>query len=277
MSNRLLWILIIIWFVWVGYLYYHFSYLPNKKIEIQSQIIEKQIQDQNKEKQKKELKLVEKKVEKIELSNEQKIEEIKQNNTNYKTFTLENGVKSFFKKNNNNLDLYIEDYKIWNFDLVYPEFLKIDLIKWTQKDLYIEIAKDKFYYNSDSKVVSKIDLDIDVLYVKSWNNGKLIFVTSKWSFDYSIKDKILKYFSYFNDYVYFEEWYVWLVKKDDERILNNLWYETNQNLLVYYNPITKEKTIISKTDLEIVEIYTFNDSIFLLDNSNKVYGLENVN
>ena len=30
MSNRFLWILILIWIIWAGYLYYHYKYLPFK-------------------------------------------------------------------------------------------------------------------------------------------------------------------------------------------------------------------------------------------------------
>jgi hypothetical protein len=174
------------------------------------------------------------------------------------------------------LDLYFNGSQIWKFDFVTPDLLRVDIIYWTINDLYIEVWDDKFYYNSVVNNIVKIDLNINILYVKKANNRTLIFVTDKWSFNYSIFDKYVEYFSYFNDYVIFNEWYIWIVKKDQKRILTNLWYETDNDLIVYYNPNTKEKNIINNTKLDIIKIYMVGDKLFVETSDLVTYELQNL-
>lgn len=278
MSNRLLWILIILWFIWAGYLYYNLKYLPNKQLEIKAQIIEQKKIKVKQDEAKKEVKLTKQVIDKVELTSEQKIQELKWEKQNYKTFNLKNGSKVYFKEENNKLDLYLDSVKIWNFDLVYPNFLKVREIEWSLNDLYIEVGNSKFYYNSNSWVIDEIDLKIDVIYVKKATADNLIFVTTKGSFNYSISNKTLEYFSYFNDYIILKDWYIWLVKKDEKRILNNLWFETenDSDLIVYYNPNTKEKRIINRPKLDIQKIYMVNDKLFISDIDWNIYELENL-
>lgn len=279
MSNRLLWILIILWFIWAGYLYYNLKYLPNKQLEIKAQIVEQEKIKVKQAEVKKEVKLTKQVIDKVELTSEQKIQELKWEKQNYKTFNLKNGSKVYFKEVNNKLDLYADDVKIWNFDLVYPNFLKVREIEWSLNDLYIEIGNNKFYYNSNSWIIAEIDLKIDVIYVKKATADNLIFVTTKGSFNYYISNKTLEYFSYFNDYVILKDWYIWLVKKDEKRILNNLWFETenDSDLIVYYNPNTKEKRIINRPKLDVQKIYMINDKLFISDIDWNIYELENIN
>jgi hypothetical protein len=268
MSNRFLWILIIIWFIWAGYLYYHLSYLPEKELKIKQELQDSLVIEQ------KEPELIKQEIDIIELTNAQKIEEIKENNNNYRTFKFNNN-KAYFIENGNKLDLYLDSNKIWSFTLVYKQYLRVDLVAGTTKDLYIEVWADKFYYSNKTKAISKIDLNIDVEYVKVWTENRLILVTDKWSFIYSIYDNSLEYFSYFSDFIFHNNGYVWLVKKEDKRILNNLWFETNNNLIVYYNPSTKEKKIVYETDLEINKIYKLGEDIIFSLNNNTEYKLEN--
>ena len=170
MSNRILWVLIIIWFIWVWYLYYNLTYLPNKELKIQKQLDEQQqIIEQEKE-VKKDIVLTKQINDKVETTNQQKIEELKANNTKYKTFTLDNWKKIYFLEFSNKLDLYVNDNKIWNFELVSPEFLRLELVDWSISDLYIEVWGDKFYYDSIYKNIVKVNLDIDVIYVKKVGN-----------------------------------------------------------------------------------------------------------
>lgn len=274
MSNRLLWILIILWFIWAWYIYYQSIYLPNKQLEIQEQLVQQQLEQE--QSQKKEIVLTKQEIDKIELTPEQKIQEIKTNKENYKTFGLENWSKAYFRESGNKLDLYYDDAIIWNFDLVYPEYLRVETVFWTINDLYIEVGPDKFYYNSEIKSNTKIDLNIDVMYVKKTNTSNLILLTTKWSFYYNISDKTLNYFSFFNDYVIFRDLYIWMVKTDEKRILTNLWFETDKNLIVYYNPDSKEKKILFETNLDISNMYLLNDKLFLKTIDGELYELENI-
>ncbi|MDD2870959.1 MAG: hypothetical protein PHS49_03115 [Candidatus Gracilibacteria bacterium] len=274
MSNRLLGILIILGFIGAGYIYYQSIYLPNKQLEIQEQLVQQQLEQE--QSQKKEIVLTKQEIDKIELTPEQKIQEIKTNKENYKTFGLENGSKAYFRESGNKLDLYYDDAIIGNFDLVYPEYLRVETVFGTINDLYIEVGPDKFYYNSEIKSNTKIDLNIDVMYVKKTNTSNLILLTTKGSFYYNISDKTLNYFSFFNDYVIFRDLYIGLVKTDEKRILTNLGFETDKNLIVYYNPDTKEKKILFETNLDISNMYLLNDQLFLKTIDGELYELENI-
>ncbi len=276
MINKIIWVLIIIWVIWTWYFFYNYKYLVKNEEEISSKIKKQEELEKQKFEDKKEIILTKQILNKDLLTNSEKIQKIKENNKNYKNFTFNNWLKVYFKEEDNKLDLYSDDKKIWTFDLVYPDYLKIYLIDWTLNDLYIEVANNKFYYNSVLWNIVQIDLNIDVIYSKKTQENNLIFVTSKWSFNYSITEKTLEYFSYFNDYVSFNDWYIWLVKKDEKRILNNLWFEATWNLIVYYNPNTKEKNIIYKTDLDINKIYTIENKLFLVKDDWEIYELENI-
>lgn len=276
MLNKIISFLLIIW-VFVGwYFFYNYKYLPEKQQKIENI---KKVEQEKKlqvEKASKAIKLTKQEIKTVELTSEQKIEQLKEDKSNYKTFNLKNASKVYFKEVDNKLDLYVDRVKIWNFDLVYPEFLKVTEVKWSLNDLYIEIGKSKFYYNSLSSVISWIDLNIDIKYVKKWNPDLLIFVTDKWSFIYSIVEKKLEYFTYFNDFVYYSDSYIWLIKKDESRILNNLWFTDESDLIVLYNPNSKEKKILYKLDADFREIYMQNDKLYLSDLDWKIYELENI-
>ena len=273
MSNRLLWILVLIVIFWVWYLYYSMIIIPAQ----QSRAIEAIEAQVFLDKKKNEPKLVRDEIKDIELTKEEKIKFIREKKSSYKTFKFSNTLKAFFIKSDDSLDLYLGSEKIWNFDLVYTQYLRVEQILGTSMDLYIEVWEDKFYYNDSTKLIHKIELNINVVYVKIWTNNRLIFVTDKGSFIYSIFNKTLDFFSYFNDMLYINDWYVWLVNNDENRILNNLWFEANKsNYIIYYNSNTKEKKIIYKTKLIIEKIYIEEDSLYLITADWERYKLDNI-
>ena len=160
--------------------------------------------------------------------------------------------------------------------MAYPQFITVSKIEWTLWDLFIRVWSEKYIFNYDTKIIQNIELNIDVKYVKTWSNNKLIFVTEKWSFVYTITSKTLDYFSYFNDFVYYNDWYIWIVWIDETRIRNNLWFnDKEKKLVVYYNPNTKEKKIIYETTLDIKKIYIDNNKVFLMTDE-ELFELENI-
>ena len=277
MSNRLLWILIIIWFIWAGYIYYHLKYIPNKQEKVrEEQIIQKEKQEQEIE-EKNKPKLIKRNIVEKELTNTQKIEEIKEKNNNYRVFRLENSYKAYFKQSWDGLDLFFNEDIIWSFPLVLADQLRVDIVKWTRKDLYIEVWDKKFVYKDNTKIISTIKLDIDVDYVKSTINNSIIIVSSKGSFIYSIYDKYLEFFTYFSDFIHFDDWYLGLVNKNEKRILNNLWFESNnKDLIVYYNPNTKEKKLVYETELALWKMYINKEKLYIVTDEWELYKLENI-
>lgn len=262
MNNKFLSFLVLIWVFWAWYLYYHFKYLPwktdreNQKIQA---IIEQEAEN-------KEVKIV--KIEKDESSDLE--------TNKYANFNLYNWKIAYFEEKESYLELFLENEKVWNFDLVYNNFLRVEYIYWSISDLYIEVWKKKYYYNSINKELRNLDFFIDVLYVKKGISNNLIFVSDKWSFKYLYNENKFDYFNLFSDYINFQDWYLWIIKSTDERILKNLWLNSNYNLVVFYNPLTKEKNIIYETDIEIKKIYFKNKKVYLEDINNEEYILENI-
>lgn len=274
MSNRLLAILVMISIIWFWYLYYKLEYLPylqQKQLELQKQAEETQKQADPV------LTKIEDNDTQTELTNAEKIEQLKEKNKNYKMFNLENSSNAYFKESQWTLDLYYNDNIVWNFNMVDSNELRVELINWDNWDLYIQIWKDKYFYDTTTWKVQKLDLNLDIIYAKQWTNLRMIFVTWEGSFIYSISKNSLEYFTYFNDFVYYKDWYIWVVKLDEKRILTNLWFEDiyDKAILVYYNPNTKEKKIVYSTDLDITKLYTENNNVYVKTGDDWIYKLEN--
>lgn len=273
MSNRLLWILIIIWFIWAWYLYYNLSYLKDKNIALNN---EKILNSQTTE-IKKEPELIPVLVEKIELSNSQKIDELKEKTSSYKVIKVNDFSKAIFIENWNWLSLSLDWNEIWNFDLVDSDLLRVESIYWTDSDLYLEIWDKKYYYRNSTKNIYEIDLNINIIYVKNSSNDNLIIVTEKWSFTFNISSKKAEYFSFFNDFIYYNDWYIWLVKDSETRILKNIWINSsNKNSIIYYNPNTKEKKLVHWIDINIKYIFERYNKIYFIWENNEIFELINI-
>lgn len=271
MSNRLIWILIIFAFCIFWFIYWTYFYIPSK-------IEEKQRQEQMALEQKKEITLVEvetKKQEITELTPEQKIEEIKVNNSFYKIIELSNS-KFYFSKKDNLLELKKDEKILWNFDLVPEDKLDIQNIYSSNDDFYFVIWNKKYIYNQNTDLLLELDLAVNINYIKR-SEDLYIIVTEKWSYVFDKTDKSLEYFTFFDDFVYYKDFYIWIIKKDDERRLKNLSISSiNGNSIFKYNPKTKEKKSLYETSLDLEKIYFEGDFIYFVDSNDEVYKLENL-
>lgn len=273
MSNRLIWILIIFAFCIFWFIYWTYFYIPSK-------IEEKQRQEQIELEQKKEITLVEvenlKNDNKIkELTPQEKIEELKKINSFYKIIEIESDI-FYFSKKDNVLDLKLWEKIVWNFDLVPVDKLSISRVYSSGDDYYILNWNKKYIYNSSSDLLLELDLTIDIDYIKRSENLYII-KTEKGSFIFDRSTKNLEYFTFFDDFVYYKDFYIWIIKKDDERRLKNLSISSiNGNSIFKYNPKTKEKKSLYETNLALEKIYNLWDEIYFIDSNNKTYKLENL-
>jgi len=99
------------------------KYIPNKQAKIQEEIA---IEQERIEKQK-EPKITAQEVK--ELSNAERIDELRSKNKYYKFFKLNNDKEVYFKKNEESLDLFYDKIKIANFSLAYPQFITVSKIE----------------------------------------------------------------------------------------------------------------------------------------------------
>jgi len=265
--------MIILWFIVFWFFYWTFFYIPSK-------IEEKQKQEQLLLEQKKEVTLTQVKVDEIkkeiiELTPQEKIEELKKMNSFYKIIELEDN-KFYFSKKDNLLELKINEKNIWSFDLVPENKLFINKIYSSWDDFYILNWNKKYIYNSASDLLLELDLSIDIDYIKRIDNLYII-KTEKWSFIYDKINKNLEYFTFFDDFVYYKDFYIWIIKKEDNRRLKNLNIDSlSWNSIFKYNPKTKEKVSLYETNLSLDKIYNLDSEIYFIDSNNKTYKLENL-
>ena len=265
--------------VWLWYLFYVINNIVSDKAEkeeLQRIENEKERQEEIKDKiilEKNEDVQVEKQVEV-----NKKIEEIKRKNNSFAYFKIENLGNFSFEEENNDLLLYFWETKIWEFNKVENNELWIKEVIWNPSYIIILIWKEKYLYNLKTKFMKKIDLDLDIEYIKSWiNNLEILFKTPVWIFIYSIKDSSMEYFIFFDDFIYYKNGYLWIVLKDEDIKLKNLGFEEEkENLIIYYNPETKEKNIVYKTDIVLKKIFKRWEKIYFENNNWEEYELRNI-
>ncbi len=165
---------------------------------------------------------------------------------------------------------------MWNFDLVPVDKLSIFRIYSSRDDYYILNWNKKYIYNFSSDILLELELTIDIDYIKR-NENLYIIKTEKGSFIYDKTSKNLEYFTFFEDFVYYKDFYIWIIKKDDERRLKNLSISSiNGNSIFKYNPKTKEKKSLYETNINLEKIYNLWNEIYFIDSNNKTYKLENL-
>jgi hypothetical protein len=297
MSNRFIAILTL-FFIWIAWFFYWtFVIVPNKQqVENEEILIEENkpidlVQVENKEltlEEDVELENLEQDV--VEETkwttenkenpiwqnnwNTNKIQELKESLSSYKNIIVWNK-KFSFKILDNNLWLYLNSKLVSTFPLV-PENLleikKVYYVLWWE--YYISVWNEKYIYVENTDTLTEFELNIPINYIKKIN-GEYLINTTKWTFLLNTKN-VLEYVDVFEDFVYYNESYVWILRSSDTRRLNNLWFTlTKNNAVVYYNPITKETKVLYETSLNLNKIYLNGSEIYFEEWENGVYKLEN--
>lgn len=266
MSNRLIWLLIILTFIFWGiwFIFYYWKNISDEKIKIEKEKI--------------------KKVEEIKKQNKVTLKEIK--NISEKNNNQENIKKSLFDENIENskilkkrIDIKFQEYIEKILKIQKLNNFKIINIIWEKNNILISFSKDNsknkknlYFYNKKNKNIKKIDFSIPIIYAKNINN-KLYFVTEKWIFSY-INNEI-NFFSNFNDFVILNWEYIWIIKNSDISKKNNfnLW-EKSWDLIILKNPKLNKKRLLYSTQFEIKKILLENKKVIIIDEKNKKYLLE---
>lgn len=271
MTNRILWILILILVFWAWYLYYIFQYKPNKELENLQKQQETQLQETKKEitLQKVELKKQEDEI----IDNKENIEEKKY----YSSFDLPNLWEFYFIEENNKLNLFSKNEELLNFDIVDKDELDIKEVIWNN-NIFIKVWENKYLYNLLTKENKKLEIKLDIEYVKTWQNDlEFLLKTPVWIFIYTYQNDEMNYFTFFEDFIYFKTWYIWIINSSEETKLKNLdLQDETKNLIIFYDPNTKEKNILYKTDLKLNKIFLEQNKVFFEDDSGDNYELNNI-
>lgn len=212
-----------------------------------------------------------------EIPREEKIENIKNKNKYYFITNLLDGRKFYFEEKDWKLDLIYKENKIWTFNKVSRKELNIKKVYENNNFIFIKIAENKYLYNLALGDLEQIKLGVPVNYIKKWFNDKLfLFITSKWTYKYSLFKKTLEYFVFFKDFLYINDYYIWIINKDEKTKLKNLWLEEEkENLIIKYNPNSKEKKVLFRTSLTINKLIKNKDKIIIIDEKSNKYELKN--
>lgn len=271
-SNRFLSLIILLLFSIWAFIYFSFVYLPNKaeqdKILNEAlswswtksiELIKVDINQQN-----------------LEISSIDKIKSIREKLDYYKIIDLWSD-KFYFSQDDNKIVAKINWKIISIFDFVLETEISVKNVYSSNSDFLFSMWNEIYLYNKNTDILDKIDLFVDVKYVKRSDNI-YIFVTNVWSYLYDIRNKKLEYFTFFEDFVYYNDSYIWIISKNDDRRINNLWlWKLTKNSIYFYNPNTKEKNSLYETDLVLEKIYYQNWEIFFIDSKKELYKLENLN
>ena len=214
---------------------------------------------------------------KIKISPKEKIEALRKKNKNYLIIKLKDNREFYFVEKNWKLDLIYDKNKIWTFDKIEKSKLLIREVIWNRNFILINIANNKYLYDIVSGKMISINLKIPINYIKKWlNDTEFLLVTSKWTFIYSLLNESIEYFIFFKDYIYFLDYYIWVINFDEKTKLINLWLESEkENLIIRYNPNTKEKKVLYKTGLSIEKIIKNKDKVIITNEKGEEYELKN--
>jgi len=142
--------------------------------------------------------------------------------------------------------------------------------------VYFHIAEFQGLYDTSSQTLNTFVFVPTLKYIKKGGHSQeLIFVTEKGSFIYNINTKVFTYFYLFLDYVSIEDGYIGVIYKDEDQKKKN--YDLNeetQNLIIRFDPSTKEREILYRTSLDVKKILKEGDQIYF-ETSDGKYKLEN--
>ncbi len=213
---------------------------------------------------------------------QEKIELIKLKREADYTINLWNLWFFYFKTNWNNLELYKKwekkDTKLWTFQKVDKKDIQILKIDGDINKILISLKNRSYIYNLKLQKISEFKFVPKIKYIKiNISKSDYIIITNIWAYTYNELSKELQYFYLFKDFVYFKDFYIWVIYKDEKNKFTNFSLkDNNKNLIIKYTPSTKNREIILESDMEITKIiHEWENKIYFYDNAWKKYELEN--
>jgi hypothetical protein len=206
---------------------------------------------------------------------EEKILQLRKQKSSYASFPLKSGKEIIIQDMGEKLALFYEDKELFRFAKIQANKIQVQEVEST-RSVYINTGETQWILDTSSYSFFPLTFIPEILYIKPWiTSQELIFISDKGAFTYNKNTNTFLYFYAFLDYVPLTEEYIGVIYTDEEQKKKNynLTQET-QNLIIRYNPDTKERKILYKTDLKIEKIYKKGEQIFFETNEGK-YELEN--
>lgn len=210
-----------------------------------------------------------------ELSAQDKIAQIRKDKEFLIRFPLQSWQEVAVKETVAGLDIYFWDKKITTTSETSDPVLQALEVPDTTY-IYVHVAGLQGIFDTSSQRLTPITFVPDIRYIKKGSNPQeLIFVTDKGSFLYNLNTEVFTYFYLFLDYVSLGEQYVGVIYKDEEQKKKNYnIQDETENLIIRYDPLTKERKILYKTKLDIQSIKKVGEEIYF-ETGEGTYRLEN--
>ena len=209
------------------------------------------------------------------LTAQEKIEALRKQKSSYALFPLMSGKEIQIEDLWWELVLIYEGKELFRFEKIDPTQIEIQEIDQTDS-IYIKAAQTQGILDSKAYSFTSLEFIPKIFYIK-WGSTsqELIFISDKGAFTYNKNTKIFTYFYAFLDYIPLEKEYIGLIYADeDQKKKNYNLQEEKENLIIRYNPDSKERKILYRTNLKIEKIYKKGEQIFFETNEGK-YELEN--
>lgn len=209
------------------------------------------------------------------ISAQDKIAQIKKDKEFLIRFPLESWKEVAVKETSSAFDIFFQDKRLTSTAKTQNPVLQALEIEDTNY-VYLHIAWFQWIFDTTSQRLTPVEFVPSIKYIKKGSSTQeLIFVTDKWAFTYNINTEVFTYFYLFLDYIPLTERYIGVIyKNEDQKKKNyNLQNET-ENLIILYDPATKERKILYKTKLDIKSIKKQSEEIYFETSEGK-YKLEN--
>lgn len=265
MKNRLYWLLILSIFIFVWFIYLISREESNKNLVTKTWAVLKD-----------EKKIIFRKAdfENKKISWTWKIEELREKNINYAYFNI-NSEKFYFNIVDSKLEISFWEKKIWVFDVVLKEDIKVSEIFWDKNIFLIELWEKKYIYSKKYSFIKEFQTKLDIEYSKISISDFIFFSKDKWSFVLYKEKNDLEYFSLFTDFIFHKDYYIWIIASFDEDKKKRFSLNWNKNYILSYNPITKEKKIIYELDFLPKKIWQEDEKIFIENFNQEKFIIEN--
>ncbi len=211
----------------------------------------------------------------VEKTVQEKAEDLMNKKKYYSYHNLWENLKFYFELNYEGLILSLGESNLWTFSKVEKDKIFMEKVYGSDYVL-LTLWENKYLINTINFTKRKLEITPKISYAKSWiDDNSFIFVTDKWAFIYNYQKDSIEYFYMFKDFVYINEWYIWVIYEWEEKKLKNFWWENKRNnLVIKYNPETKDRDIIYETDLEIDKIIKTDNWISVFTEGDE-YKLDN--
>lgn len=172
------------------------------------------------------------------------------------------------------LELKNFENSIWFFDFALKKDLNILEIFWDWKIFLIEIWDKKYIYSKKDWLIKNFETKLKIDYGKKSDWNFIFFSDWKWAFVlYKDKNEI-EYFSLFLDFVFYKNWYIWIISENDYNRFSRF-DVSGKNIILYFEPKTWDKKIIYNLDFLPKKIWQEDGKIFLENNKNEKFSIEN--